>query len=170
MKFYNTITKHKSSLLAQVIAILFAMVIMVFGLKAEAHNTSWYGPGFHGRLTANGERYNMHALTAAHKSLPFGTIVRVTNKRNGKSVDVRINDRGPYVHGRVIDLSKAAHQAIDCHLCTTTMEIIKRGDGATFHHGKKSVKKTKKYSKPKKYAKKRHNKPKKRSYRVKKRR
>src|SRR5215212_4566193 len=73
---------------------------------------SWYGPGFHGKRTANGEKFNTHALTAAHKTLPFGTQVRVTNERTGKSVVVRINDRGPYAHGRVIDLSKAAAQAV----------------------------------------------------------
>ena len=73
---------------------------------------SWYGPGFHGKKTANGERFNTHALTAAHKTLPFGTKVRVTNESTGKSVVVRINDRGPYAHGRVIDLSKAAAQAV----------------------------------------------------------
>nr|WP_245198342.1 septal ring lytic transglycosylase RlpA family protein [Jiella mangrovi] len=76
--------------------------------KARAGNASYYGARFHGRRTANGERFNMNAMTAAHKSLPFGTKVRVTNRRNGKSVVVRINDRGPYAHGRVIDLSKAA--------------------------------------------------------------
>lgn len=74
---------------------------------------SWYGPGFHGRTTANGERYNMNDMTAAHKTLKFGTKVRVTNKNNGKSVVVRINDRGPYVGSRIIDLSKSAAQAID---------------------------------------------------------
>lgn len=74
---------------------------------------SWYGPGFHGRTTANGERYNMNDLTAAHKSLKFGTKVRVTNQNNGLSVVVRINDRGPYVGKRIIDLSKSAAQAID---------------------------------------------------------
>ena len=74
---------------------------------------SWYGPGFHGRTTANGERYNMNELTAAHKSLKFGTKVRVTNENNGKSVVVRINDRGPYIGSRIIDLSKGAAQAID---------------------------------------------------------
>jgi rare lipoprotein A len=72
----------------------------------------WYGPGFHGRQTANGERYNMYELTAAHRSLPFGTKVRVTNRTNGKSVVVRINDRGPYVGQRVIDLSRGAAQAV----------------------------------------------------------
>src|SRR4051812_37041425 len=73
---------------------------------------SWYGPGFHGKLTANGERFNTNDLTTAHKTLPFGTKVRVTNERTGKSVVVRINDRGPYAHGRVIDLSKAAAEAV----------------------------------------------------------
>ena len=73
---------------------------------------SWYGPGFHGKKTANGERFNTHTLTAAHKTLPFGTKVRVTNETTGKSVVVRINDRGPYAHGRVIDLSKAAAEAV----------------------------------------------------------
>src|SRR5215207_8008990 len=73
---------------------------------------SWYGPGFHGKKTANGERFNTNALTAAHKTLPFGTKLQVTNERTGKSVVVRINDRGPYAHGRVIDLSKAAAQAV----------------------------------------------------------
>lgn len=72
---------------------------------------SYYADFFHGRLTANGERFNMHALTAAHKTLPFGSMVRVTNLDNGKSVMVRINDRGPYVDGRIIDLSlKAARE------------------------------------------------------------
>src|SRR3954464_4206673 len=73
---------------------------------------SWSGPGFHGKKTANGERFNTHDLTAAHKTLPFGTQVRVTNEQTGKSVVVRINDRGPYAHGRVIDLSKAAAEAV----------------------------------------------------------
>src|SRR3954452_5351036 len=73
---------------------------------------SWYGPGFHGKRTANGETFNTHALTAAHKTLPFGTKVQVTNERTGKSVVVRINDRGPYAHGRVIDLSKAAAEVV----------------------------------------------------------
>ena len=69
---------------------------------------SWYGPKFHGKLTANGEIYDQMALTAAHKSLTFGTLLKVTNPRNGRSVIVRINDRGPYVQGRDLDLSKGA--------------------------------------------------------------
>jgi rare lipoprotein A len=69
---------------------------------------SWYGPGFHGRRTASGERFDQNDLTAAHRKLPLGTEVRVTNLENGRSITVEINDRGPYVKGRVIDLSKAA--------------------------------------------------------------
>jgi rare lipoprotein A len=78
----------------------------------QAGAASWYGPGFQGRKTANGERFNTHALTAAHRSLPFGSRVKVTNNQTGRSVVVRINDRGPFVHGRIIDLSKASAQAI----------------------------------------------------------
>lgn len=78
----------------------------------QAGVASWYGPGFHGRKTANGERFDMNALTAAHRTLPLGTQVRVTNTHTGRSVVVRINDRGPYVGRRLIDLSKASAQAI----------------------------------------------------------
>lgn len=73
---------------------------------------SWYGPGFHGRRSASGERYNQNAMTAAHRTLPFGTRVQVTNLNNGRSVVVRINDRGPFVRGRVIDLSAAAARVL----------------------------------------------------------
>ena len=73
---------------------------------------SWYGPKFHGRLTANGERFNMDDLTAAHRTLPFGTRVRVTNNATGKAVIVRINDRGPFHGNRVIDLSRQAAKTI----------------------------------------------------------
>jgi rare lipoprotein A len=73
---------------------------------------SWYGERHHGRRTANGESYDMQALTAAHPTLPFGTIVAVTNLRNGRTVEVRINDRGPHVGGRLIDLSYAAARAV----------------------------------------------------------
>lgn len=69
---------------------------------------SWYGDDFHGRRTSSGETYNMYAMTAAHKTLPLGTYVRVRNTENGRSVEVRINDRGPFVRGRVIDLSYSA--------------------------------------------------------------
>jgi len=69
---------------------------------------SWYGPKFHGKFTANGEVYDQMAFTAAHKQLKFGTLLKVTNPRNGRSVIVRINDRGPYIEGRDLDLSKGA--------------------------------------------------------------
>ena len=79
---------------------------------AQAGTASWYGPWHHGRRTANGERFDQNAMTAAHPTLPLGTLVRVTNLQNGRTVKVRINDRGPYARGRVIDLSKAAAAAL----------------------------------------------------------
>jgi len=86
---------------------------------------SWYGPGFHGRRTANGERYDQNGLTAAHRTLPLGSEVHVTNVANGKSVRVRINDRGPFVRGRVIDLSRGAAKQLG---------IIRRGTGQVRVH------------------------------------
>ena len=73
---------------------------------------SWYGPGFHGNRTASGEVYDMEDMTAAHKRLPFGTVVRVDNLDNGRRAEVRINDRGPFVDDRIIDLSRAAAREI----------------------------------------------------------
>lgn len=73
---------------------------------------TWYGKAHHGRKTASGERFDMHAMTAAHRSLPFGSVVRVTNLGNGSTVKVRINDRGPFVRDRIIDLSAAAAAAL----------------------------------------------------------
>ncbi len=73
---------------------------------------SWYGPGFHGKSTANGETYDMEAMTAAHKKLPFGSMVEVRNRDNGRTTTVRINDRGPFARRRIIDLSKAAAREI----------------------------------------------------------
>ncbi len=85
-----------------------SLIANFFGGKA-----SWYGPGFNGRTTANGEVYDQNAMTAAHPSLKFGTRVKVTNLNNNRSVVVRINDRGPYSGGRVIDLSAAAASALN---------------------------------------------------------
>ena len=82
------------------------------GYRAEG-KASYYGARHHGRKTASGERFDQHALTAAHRSLPFGSRVRVTNLRNDRSVVVRINDRGPYARGRIIDLSKRAAEQLD---------------------------------------------------------
>lgn len=78
----------------------------------ETGTASWYGTKFHGKKTANGERYDMHAMSAAHKTLPMPTMVRVTNLNNGRSVVVRVNDRGPFVKSRIIDLSYAAARAL----------------------------------------------------------
>ncbi len=104
-------------------ALLLIAILMVFGVGPAAVNSavgrtaaiaeqvgiaSWYGSRFHGRKTANGDVFNQNRMTAAHRTLPLGTKVEVTNVTNGKSVEVRINDRGPYVNGRVIDLSRAA--------------------------------------------------------------
>jgi len=82
------------------------------GAKVLIGKASWYGPDFHGKLTASGEIFDQNALTAAHRELPFGTKVLVTNLKNGKSTVVTINDRGPYVKGRHIDLSRAAAKEV----------------------------------------------------------
>jgi rare lipoprotein A len=81
--------------------------------RVETGYASWYGRWHHGRRTTSGEIYDMNRLTAAHPSLPLGTRVRVTNLRNGRSVEVRVNDRGPAVDGRILDLSYAAARALD---------------------------------------------------------
>ncbi len=86
--------------------------IAVDFIKSGIMVASWYGPKFHGKQTANTETYNQLAYTAAHKTLPFGTMLRITNPKNNRSVIVRINDRGPYVAGRDIDLSKGAAKAL----------------------------------------------------------
>ncbi len=92
---------------------------------------SWYGPDFHGRPTANGETYNMNDLTAAHRTLPFNTLLRVENLDNGKSVVVRINDRGPYVGNRIIDLSRKAAREIEMigtGTARVALYLIREGD------------------------------------------
>lgn len=83
------------------------------GQKIETGVASWYGPNFNGRLTANGETFDMNGISAAHRTLPFNTEVIVVNEDNGKSIRVRINDRGPYAKDRIIDLSKGAALAVD---------------------------------------------------------
>ncbi|HWI26810.1 MAG TPA: septal ring lytic transglycosylase RlpA family protein [Stellaceae bacterium] len=79
---------------------------------SETGIASWYGPHHQGRLTANGERFDQRDFTAANRNLPFDTVLRVTNLDNGRSVKVRVNDRGPYVKGRILDLSAAAATAL----------------------------------------------------------
>ncbi|MGH9640054.1 MAG: septal ring lytic transglycosylase RlpA family protein, partial [Bryobacteraceae bacterium] len=82
------------------------------GQYIEEGVASWYGVPFNGHRTSNGEIYNMYQMTAAHRTLPFGSIVQVTNLSNGRQVDVRINDRGPFVNNRIIDLSYSAAEAL----------------------------------------------------------
>lgn len=101
------------------------------GAIIDSGIASWYGPNFHGKLTANGERYNMNDYTAAHKTLPFNTMVRVDNVENGKSVVVRINDRGPYIANRIIDLSRRAAQQIDMignGTVSVRLMVVREGD------------------------------------------
>lgn len=93
----------------------------------ERGAASWYGRKFHGRKTSNGEIYDMYGISAAHKTLPFGTVVRVHNLRNGRQLDVRINDRGPFVKGRIIDLSYGAAQKLGVvEPGTAPVEIVAR--------------------------------------------
>jgi len=93
----------------------------------ETGVASWYGKDFHGRPTANGEIYDMNGLSAAHRLMPLGTRVRVTNRENGRSVTVRVNDRGPFVHGRILDLSYGAAKYLgmtDAGTARVTIEVV----------------------------------------------
>jgi rare lipoprotein A len=95
------------------VGILAPLSQSTFATAADTGTASYYGKGFHGRRAANGEIFDMNAMTAAHRSLPFGTRLQVTNMKNGRSVVVRIQDRGPYIKGRVLDLSYGAARALD---------------------------------------------------------
>ena len=118
---------------------IIATLIIFSTTLTHAFNTSYYGPGFHGNLTASGIRYNQHGISVAHKTLPFGTIVKITNIKNKKSVVAAVTDRGPYIRGRIFDLSAGANKVLDCNLCTTSYEVLKIGDGK-YHHPNKKVK------------------------------
>ena len=131
---------------------------VVFGKKYYPHdvevgekfkgNASWYGPDFHGNLTSNGERYNMYDMTAAHKTLPMNTVVKVRNRRNGLTAVVRINDRGPFVATRIIDLSNSAARKIDmvgAGTAPVTIEVL----GFYSKNKKRIIRKTKPRKKPK---------------------
>jgi len=112
------------------IILLLVNFLFTFKLFGEIGYASWYGPDFHGKLTANGERFNTNDLTAAHKTLPFNSIIKVTSLTNNLSVVVRINDRGPFVKNRVIDLSMAAAKEIDMIKTGTDevkLEILEKG-------------------------------------------
>ena len=110
----NTSVVTKSLLLFISIVFLFSCTRITYFPQGNAQTglASWYGSDFHGKKTSCKEIYDMHALTAAHKTLPFQSHVKVTNLNNGKNVTVRINDRGPFVKGRIIDLSFAAAQRL----------------------------------------------------------
>ena len=99
--------------------------------------SSFYAEDFHGKLTANGEVYDMYGLTAAHKTLPLNTIVRVTNLENNKSLILRINDRGPYVKGRILDCSYGAAKKLEFvneGTAKVKIEVIEWGDGKYMKH------------------------------------
>ena len=96
----------------------------------EEGEASWYGPGLYGRKTASGEVLRPGALTAAHRTLPFGTCLRVRNLENGRSVEVRVNDRGPYAAGRIIDVSEAAAHALGMKGQGVTRVRIERCSGS----------------------------------------
>ena len=101
---------------------------------------SWYGNPFHGRKTSNGETYNMHRMTAAHKTLPMNTRLLVKNLENGKETVVRINDRGPFVRGRIIDLSNAAARRLGVvEKGTAKVKLVALGEAATFKQGQGTV-------------------------------
>jgi rare lipoprotein A len=93
-------------------------------LFVETGLASWYGPPYHNRRSSNGEIYDMNSLTAAHRTLPLDSMVRVTNLKTGHSVVVRITDRGPFIHGRILDLSKAAAKKADVYLAGVAMVRI----------------------------------------------
>jgi rare lipoprotein A len=111
---------------------LFALLSTSCLAQIQTGKASFYADKFEGRPTASGEKYKHSKLTAAHKTLPFGTKVKVTNKANKKTVEVIINDRGPYVDGRIIDLSKSAAEILDFisqGLADVTVEVVDAGDG-----------------------------------------
>ncbi len=98
-----------------------AGTVVINGLELRG-TASWYGIPFHGRKTANGETYDMNGRTCAHRTLPFGTVLLVTNLGNGKTVTVRVTDRGPFISGRIVDLSRGAAAALDM-LDTGTAQV-----------------------------------------------
>ncbi len=107
-------------ILGSLLAILFASCAIA-PIKAKDYGigyhqvgmASWYGPGFHGRKTSSGEVFDMHGFTAAHRTMPFGTTLKVKNRENGRWVQVKVNDRGPFVRGRILDLSYGAARALE---------------------------------------------------------
>lgn len=119
--------------LTAVVIIIAGMVQAGAATAAQVGKASYYCCSFAGKLTANGERFNPNAMTAAHKTLPFGSLVRVVHTKTGRSVVVRINDRGPYAGGRIIDLSKGAAAKlgfVNSGVASVRIEVIGMGKGA----------------------------------------
>jgi rare lipoprotein A len=107
--------------------------------STEVGLASWYGPPYHNHQAANGEIFDQNAMTAAHRTLPLGTVVRVTNLATNQSVDVRINDRGPFVHGRVLDLSMAAAKEAGVYrmgVARVRIDVLEQRAGANLTGGK----------------------------------
>lgn len=118
-------TNKSNTLLLLTCCLLVACQTLGSGMEGKA---SYYAHQYHGRPTASGEPYNMYAMTAAHPSLPFGTLLRVTNLQNGRSVLVRVNDRGPFKAGRVVDVSLAAAEQLGLILPGTAevrLEVVR---------------------------------------------
>ncbi len=114
-------------------SVLLAAGPMLLSMPVRAGDglASYYGAQFHGRRTASGERFDQHAMTAAHRTLRFGTRLRVTHARNGQSVIVTVNDRGPFVRDRIIDLSRAAARRLGmlgAGVAPVRLEVVERGD------------------------------------------
>lgn len=115
-----------------VMSAVFMLITLSLKAQIQEGKASYYADKFEGKPTASGEKYKHSKLTAAHKTLPFGTVVKVTNVSNGKHVEVTINDRGPFVEGRVIDLSRSAAEKIDLihvGIADVKIEVVDAGDG-----------------------------------------
>jgi len=124
-----------------VLSLVFAVVVLLNGcagpLSRRARDyheigvASWYGPGFHGKKTSNGETYDMYGMTAAHRTLPFGTRLKVTDRKTGRTIDVRVNDRGPFVSDRILDLSYGAAKALGIigrGTAEVTIDVLSMGE------------------------------------------
>ena len=119
------------------LTVLFCLFPVVSYVSAQEFrqygNASWYGNQFHGKRTASGESYDMHEFTGAHRDLPFGTVIKVKNLRNGREVVVRVNDRGPFIKSRIVDLSRAAASMLGIvsrGTARVSIEVISFPDGS----------------------------------------
>lgn len=128
------------------LTVLCTFITVLCSAQAFEGTASWYGGKFHGRKTASGETFNKNAMTCAHKTLKFGTMLKVTNKKNGKSVIVKVNDRGPYVKGRIIDLSEASAKKIgidgigQVHIEIVSNNAVTKQSVGIYRHKKDTIK------------------------------